>query len=85
MLAFARRGCGGPAAPQVAHDVFVGARRVEAHVFNAGDLALGVVAPLAVDKSAHADVAHVAQWQQAVLLVVEHGAALAVNQTKSLQ
>ena len=78
-------GRGGPAGPQVALDVGIEAGRVKADVLHPGDLPVGVVGPFAVDEASHADVLHVGQRQQAMLLVVKDGAALAVDQGIALK
>ena len=84
-LAAAGRWRGGPAGPQVAVDAGVSTGRVKADVFHPRDLPVGVVGPFAVDEAAHADVFHVGERQQAMLLVVKHRAALAVDQGVALQ
>ena len=76
---------GGPARPQVAHDVLVGAGRVKSHLRHTHDLLVWVLAPGTVQLTRQARIAHVAQGHQLVFLVVEQRTALAVHQRIALQ
>ena len=85
VVAHARLGRGGPARPQVAVDVGVCAGGVEAYFGDAHDALVGVLCPGAVQVPREARIAHVTHGHQAVLLMVEHGAALAIHQGIALQ